>query len=77
MKAKIDLIKEKESRMLKKKELMNTLEQQVQEQRRLKLLVKQEARDVDEKILARAQEEMDQVKHEKIELKAKVAKAKY
>ena len=56
---------------------MNTLEQQVQEQRRLKLLVKQEARDVDEKILAKAQEEMDQVKHEKIELKAKVAKAKY
>ena len=77
MKAKIDLIKEKENRMLKKKELMNTLEQQVQEQRRLKLLVKQEARDVDEKILARAQEEMDQVKHEKIELKAKVAKAKH
>jgi len=29
MKAKIDLIKEKENRMLKKKELMNTLEQQV------------------------------------------------
>ena len=34
-------------------------------------------RVVDDQILAKAKEEMDQEKHEKLEQKAKVARAKY